>query len=81
MGSTRRIELLKSADYYGISRDCVKIIDHADLQDGKESDWSQELISELILDYIRDKDFDMVRRKMKFVCKHQHTLKIECRNT
>lgn len=62
LGSTRRIELLKSADYYGISRDCVKIIDHSDLQDGKESDWPQELISELILDFIRDKEFDAVRK-------------------
>jgi GlcNAc-PI de-N-acetylase len=65
LGSTRRIELLKSAEYYGISRDCVKIVDHLDLQDGKENDWPQELISELILDFIRDKEFDTVRKLYK----------------
>lgn len=63
LGLTRRIELLKSADCYGIDRDRVQIIDHHQLQDGKESYWSPELVRDIILNFLATADFDTVRRR------------------
>lgn len=63
IGSTRRIELLKSADYYHIGRNQVHQIDHENLQDGKESNWSPELIRTILVDFLSATDFDVVRNR------------------
>ena len=60
LGSTRRVELMKSADCYGIDHNSVKIIDNDQLQDGKDSNWSPDIVRDVILDYIGHIDFDAV---------------------
>ena len=61
LGSTRRIELLKSADCYCIDRNHVYQIDHENLQDGKESDWNPELIKNILVEFLTSTEFDAVK--------------------
>lgn len=61
LGSTRRVELLKSADCYNIDRNRVHVIDHENLRDGKDSNWPPELIRDIILDFLSAEDFETVR--------------------
>ena len=63
LGSTRRIELLKSADCYCIDRNHVYQIDHENLQDGKESNWSPELIRNILVDFLTSTEFDVVKTR------------------
>ena len=61
LGSTRKNELLKCADCHNIDRNHVHIIDHENLQDGKESNWSPDLIKDVVLSFLVSEDFDAVR--------------------
>ena len=56
-------ELLKSADCYGVSRARVTVIDHEQLQDGKQNDWPPQLISNIVRSHILRNDTDMVRNE------------------
>jgi N-acetylglucosaminylphosphatidylinositol deacetylase len=60
LGSTRRVELMKSADCYGIDHKCVKIIDNDQLQDGKDSIWSPDIVRDVILECMSNTEFDAV---------------------
>ena len=48
LGSTRRQELLNSADFFGIDRSLVHVIDHEGLQDGMDRVWSPATISRIV---------------------------------
>ena len=80
LGSTRRIELMKSADCYGIDHNCVKIIDNEKLQDGKDSNWSPDIVRDVILDNIGNIEFDAVSWSlyiilMSIFCIEAHSVK------
>lgn len=80
LGSTRRIELMKSADCYGIDHNRVKIIDDDKLQDGKDSNWSPDIVRDVILDNIGNIEFDTVSWSLYIIlmsnfCIEAHSIK------
>ncbi|KAM4795648.1 N-acetylglucosaminyl-phosphatidylinositol de-N-acetylase [Rhinophrynus dorsalis] len=59
-GEIRKKELIQSCAVLGIPSSNVTLIDHRELPDNPRVQWDSHLLSSLILDYIKDKNIDLV---------------------
>jgi len=54
LGVVRSKELYASAALYGIARDRVSIIDHAQLQDGMDQHWPPTLVADIVARHVQE---------------------------
>ncbi|KAI8087898.1 putative deacetylase LmbE-like domain-containing protein [Gilbertella persicaria] len=60
LGHIRKKELSKSCQTFGILPSHIKSIDHPQLQDGMQNQWSPELISHTLKDYVTKQKIDTI---------------------
>nr|AAN60997.1 N-acetylglucosaminylphosphatidylinositol deacetylase [Trypanosoma brucei] len=52
LGTVREKELVASAEYFGVNRRSVRVVDHPDLQDGPDNLWNTEIVQREVLSYL-----------------------------
>ncbi|KAI8140435.1 putative deacetylase LmbE-like domain-containing protein [Fennellomyces sp. T-0311] len=60
LGATRKKELTRSCQVFGIPPSNVKAIDHPELQDGMREMWSPRLIASLVKEYVTKQKIDTI---------------------
>lgn len=60
LGTTRTLEMKRSAERLGISAEALTILDDAELPDGMQSDWSPEVVAARVRDFVIGQGRDVV---------------------
>ncbi|OCF56718.1 hypothetical protein L486_05572 [Kwoniella mangroviensis CBS 10435] len=60
LGNIRTEELYGSYEVLGVLRENVKVIDHPKFQDSMTSHWDASLISDILLDHLKDHPADLI---------------------
>ncbi|KAI8342729.1 putative deacetylase LmbE-like domain-containing protein [Chlamydoabsidia padenii] len=60
LGDIRKKELVRSCQKFNISSSHVKSLDHRELQDGMNNNWSPSLIADLLADHVKKYKIDTI---------------------